>query len=245
LRGQDAVIEAFNPSAVPNQRNIAEAAVAADVKHILTPDFSTDTFNPHVGELLIYDGKKKAQDELETVVKESEGKLSWTAIIVGAWYDWAIDTGAFWINKNDRTIMRFGTGDQKYTISKLPHVADFVVHVLRNPEEFSNRPAYFASNTITTNQLIDIVKGIGEKEWKIIDIDFSDFLETGRQLWAKDTEMGVEKRNTTQAWALLGTIVLFNEENRYGADYEEKLEPGWDQGLDALARDLRALLTKA
>ena len=50
-----------------------------------------------------------------------------------------------------KTIMHFGSGDQKYAVSRLSHVADFVVRVLRNTEKYRYGPAYFTSHTVTTN----------------------------------------------------------------------------------------------
>lgn len=240
--GQDALIEAFNPSAATYQDTIVRAAIAAGVKHILTPDFSSDTFNPHVDEVLIFEGKRRAQTELEAVIAQSAAQVSWTALIVGGWYDWGIKNGVFWIDKANKTIMRFGSGEQKYAISRLSHISDFVVHVLRNPEGFRNRPAYFATHTVTTNQLIALVEEVGGDGWKVTDVDVSSFVERGRKLWQQDTEDGVENRVASQAWAMLGTAAIFDESNRYGGDFGTKLEKGWDEGVDTLKEELRELL---
>jgi len=76
-------------------------------------------------------------------------------------------------------IMRFGSGNQKYAISRLQQVSDFAVNVLQYPEKYRNRPAYFASHTVTTNQLIDIVEEFGLWDWKVVDVDVSDSVKTG------------------------------------------------------------------
>lgn len=242
LQGQHALIEAFNPAAAIDQSAIVRAAIAAGVKHILTPDFSSDTFNPHVDELMIFEGKRKAQQELEGLVAQSNGAIFWTAIIVGAWYDWGIQNALFWVNSSEKTITRFGSGNQKYAISRLSHVSDFVVHVLQNSDNFRNTPAYFASHTITTNQLVDLVSEAAGEGWKVVDVDVTEFVGVGRQLWEKDTEAGITNRVATQAWAMLGTAGLFDERNRYGGDFGEKLEQGWDEGINTLKNNLKTLL---
>lgn len=84
--GQDAIVEAFNPSSLANHKLITDTAIACGVKHIITPDFSSDTFNPFAGELEIFAPKIEAQRYLEAKVAGTETK--WTAVIVGGFYDW-------------------------------------------------------------------------------------------------------------------------------------------------------------
>jgi saccharopine dehydrogenase-like NADP-dependent oxidoreductase len=84
--GQHAVVEAFNPNTAVYQEQIVQAALDAGVRHLVTPDFSCDTFNPYIDEVLIYEPKRMAQRVLERLV---EGKdLRWTAIITGGFFDW-------------------------------------------------------------------------------------------------------------------------------------------------------------
>lgn len=82
----DVVIEAFNPSAASLQPVVVDAALAAGIKHLITPDYACDTFNKDARDLRIYDVKIDAQQELEKRIKGSN--MKWTAIITGGWYDW-------------------------------------------------------------------------------------------------------------------------------------------------------------
>ncbi|TAQ90806.1 hypothetical protein B7494_g889 [Chlorociboria aeruginascens] len=242
FRGQDAVIEAFNPAAATSQQLIVQAALGAGVVHLITPDFSCDTFNPHMRELLIFEPKIQAQEELERIITESGGALTWTAVIVGPWFDWATDAGQFWIDKKNRNITRFGSGDQKYSMSRYLATGDATVAVLKNLEYYRNRPAYFASHTISTNRLIALVEELGFEGWGVVDVPIHDFLAKGRELWNRDTEMGLRYRMNTPAYTMLATVSLVDENNRYGADFGDKVEPGWDEGEEALREGLRKLL---
>jgi nucleoside-diphosphate-sugar epimerase len=243
LRGQDALIEAFNPAAATHQAAIVRAALKAGVSHLITPDFSTDTFGEHVNEVLIYEPKRKAQRELEEIVSQSNGKLSWTAVMAGAWYDWGIDVGKFWVNKDTKSIIRFGSGNQKYAISRVDYVGEMVVAVLKHPEKYKNRPAYFASHIVTTNQLIKIMSEISDdSEWKVENIPLEGFVENAMELWDRDSKNSVVDRLNTAAYAMLGTVAIFNEENRYNADFGDMLEAGWDEGMASLVMTLKKLL---
>jgi uncharacterized protein YbjT (DUF2867 family) len=63
--GQDAIVEAFNPTAARFQINVVRAAMQSGVKHIITPDFSGDTFHVNAPELKIFEPKIEAQRLLE------------------------------------------------------------------------------------------------------------------------------------------------------------------------------------
>ncbi|KAJ9133430.1 NAD-binding protein [Pleurostoma richardsiae] len=243
LRGQHAVVEAFNPAAGVHQHTIVQAAIAAGVSHLLTPDFSSDTFHANAKELLIFGPKIQAQQELESLVEASDGALSWTAIIVGPWYDWGIERGALWIDREHRTVTRFGSGDQRYSMSRLELCGEAAAAVLREPAKYRNRPAYFASSTVSTNELIEILEDIRTKEtWKVVDVPVANLLQTGRRLWEEEEASGISDKLNSKAYPLLGTAALFDEENRFGADFGHKLEPGWDQGKDKLKEHLKQLL---
>jgi hypothetical protein len=242
LQGQHAVVEAFNPAGAAHQETIVLAALAAGVSHLITPDFSSDTFNPHADELQIFEPKRQAQQKLEELVSGSNGTLAWTAVIVGGWFDWGIKTGKFWIDQKARTITRFGSGDQKYSMSRLALTGDAVVAVLNDPARFHNKPAYFASHTVSTNQLAAIIKESCGGGWKVIDIPLDGFVDKARVLWEQDTVKGVKDRINSPAYQMLGTAALFDEHNRYGANFGDKLEPGWDEGEDALRDNLKRLI---
>jgi len=63
-----------------------------------------------MNELLIFEPNISAQEELEALMKVSSGKMTWTVIIVRVWYDWGVENNVFWINKQNKTITRFGLG---------------------------------------------------------------------------------------------------------------------------------------
>ncbi|KAJ3535427.1 hypothetical protein NM208_g7138 [Fusarium decemcellulare] len=242
FEGQDALIEAFNPAAAAHQSLIVQAALEAGVKHIMTPDFSSDTFHPRAGEVLVFEPKIVAQRELERIVAASGDSLSWTAIVIGPWYDWGIEQGMLWINKSSRTITRFGSGNQKLSMSRFGLAAEATIAVLKDPQRFANRPAYFASHTLSTNQLIKYTQEVAPGNWTIDDASVEELRATGRKLWDEDTTNGVTNRLSSRAYPMLATAALFDEDNSYGADFGDKLEDGWDEGDAALKENLKRLL---
>lgn len=242
FQGQDVLVEAFNPAAAIHQKVIIEAALAAGIKHVITPDFSGDTFNPNIGEIYLFNTKIKAQKELEEAVAASGGKLSWTAIINGPWYDWLIERDYFWIKREARTITRYGDGNQKLSISKFSINGDAVVAVLKNPDGFRNRPAYFESHSVSMNELIAIVQDLDLRQWEIIDVPLDEHLAEARKLWNEDTAKGVTNRLGSKAYLMLSAVALLDQDNRYGGHFGDRAEPGWNEDEAALRDDLRRLL---
>jgi nucleoside-diphosphate-sugar epimerase len=243
LEGQDALVEAFNPASAIHQGPILEAALAAGVRHIITPDFSSDTFNPNVHETLLLENKLKAKKVLKVVVAAHPNTLSWTAIIVGPWYDWLIEKDYFWVNKHTKTITCVGSGDQKVSISRYEVCGEALVAVLQSPAKYRNRPAYFANHTVSTNELISIVKDhLGLEGWNTVHVPLDELSVQAHGLWDKDTADGVVNRLATKAYPLLATVAMMNEENRYEADFSHKLEAGWEQDIEVLVEKLRRIL---
>ncbi|RFU72738.1 hypothetical protein TARUN_9518 [Trichoderma arundinaceum] len=243
LKGQDAIVEAFNPAAAQHQSIIVQAALAAGVSRLITPDFSTDSFSPHSAEVLIFEPKHKAQKELEKLTSSPDCTLSWTAIVLGGWFDWGIETGFFWVDKKKRTITRFGSGNQKVSISRVGLAGETIVTVLQNPDKYRNRIAYFADHAVSTNELIDIIKEFSPAgEWSVVDIPLEEFKKEGFALWDEDTKKGVTTRLFSKAYTILGTAAVFDEENRYDGDFTHKQEPGFGRPIESLKEDLKKLL---
>lgn len=221
-----------------------QALIAAGVGHIVTPSFSEDTFNGNLGEIFNFDLKIQAQRELEKAVAASDNKLSWTSIILGPWYDWNIERGIFWVNPEKKIIVRYGSGDQKFSMSRVALTGESLVAVLKNPERYRNRPAYFASHSVTTNQLISIVKeDLGLEGWTVVDASLDDIKEEGKRLYHEDIKNGVVNRLRTKGYGLLCTVAILDPENRYGGYFGDKVEPGWNEGETALRENLKKLLT--
>jgi nucleoside-diphosphate-sugar epimerase len=228
------------------------AALAAGVRHLVTSEFGLNTFHPNAAELPVLAAKLAAQRALEAELQDAAaaGKsvLTWTAIFTGAWYDWALARGIFWIDPTARSITRAGSGDQRVSFTRVAVNGEAVVAVLREPERFANRPAYFASHTVSMNKLIEMVGEIddGGEKWKVVDVpDVEAIRKEGVRLWEKDRREGVDEMLHTLAFRNLAIAATFDEENRFGADFGEKVEAGWDEGSEKLKENLKRLIEEA
>lgn len=129
-------------------------------------------------------------------------------------------------------------------MSKLDMVGRATLAVLKTPENYLDRPAYFADYTISSNELLSLLNEshIDEQPWTANTTALDGWLSTATQLWEKDTADGVEDRLNSTAYRMLGTYGLFDERNRYGADFSDRVETGFGIGREEFAEVLRGLV---
>ena len=86
FEGQDAVISAVGATAFTEQKKFIDAAVHAGVKRFIPSEFSSNTLNEPVRQMLpLFNQKKEVLDYLKS--KESVG-LTWTGIATALLFDW-------------------------------------------------------------------------------------------------------------------------------------------------------------
>ena len=153
----------------------------------------------------------------------------------------AIPIGWFWIQPNTKTIYKYGSGNQRWSVSRVATAGMAVVEVLNNPEKYENRPVYVADHTVSTNEVIPMLKEI-DPEWQAQPMEIDNLMEQAKAMWDEDTKNGVTNRLATQAYALLGTAGLFDENNKYMADMSSKLEMGFERPSSEFKEELRELV---
>lgn len=144
-----------------------------------------------------------------------------------------------------RSVTRFGSGDQIISMSRIDSVGAAIVKILHSIPAFRNRPAYFADYSISTNELISFLReNFPEEPWRVKQVSIELLYEEGRRLWTPNPgiEYAAQKR---RARKMLGTHSTFEENNRYSANFENKLEPGCTKPKAQLEEDMKTLLLEA
>jgi hypothetical protein len=141
------------------QASIIDAAVAAGVKRFIPSEYGNDTFIPEVATLV-----PPAQGKQETIkylrTKESSG-LSWTAICVGAFFDWTFQRpGLLGWNLPTRKAVIFDGGNDEFEATNLEQIGRAIAAVLmpENPEDTKTKNIYVNSFTVTQNRILGILK---------------------------------------------------------------------------------------
>ncbi|KAK6209349.1 hypothetical protein LQW54_006336 [Pestalotiopsis sp. IQ-011] len=163
LRGQDAAVSTLASLALEKQILLVQAASKAGVQRFIPSEFGSNTVHPKTSQLPVFKDKVAVQDVLK---KEAEaGRLTYSLIINGGFFDWGLRIG--WIaNAKDRSIVLHDGGDRRFSTTTLATVGQAVAGVLRHPEETKNRAIYVQSASPTLKQLVEIGERATGGKWQ-------------------------------------------------------------------------------
>lgn len=166
LAGVDVVISAVAADAIGSQNPLIDAAVAAGVTRFIPAEYGLDSANKKAIQLPIITAKFATQEYLNAKVKETGGRISWTAVANGWFLDWVLKETDFLLDVKERSATLFNGGDVKFSTTLLKDIAQAVVGIIEKREETRDRIVYVHSAVITQKQLIGYTKEKDGREWK-------------------------------------------------------------------------------
>ncbi|KAK2003693.1 NmrA-like family protein [Colletotrichum falcatum] len=165
FKNQDAVVSALTSSqsdALVLQKKLVDAAIAAGVKVFVPSEYGIDTADGTAPKYVPALG-----DKIEVVkyLKERQDKISWTAIVTGAIFDWGLDLPGFGgLNVAARTVTIFDGGDIPFDATNLGQVGKAIAKTLKRPDLTQNQHIYVNSFTVTQNKVLEALeKATGDK----------------------------------------------------------------------------------
>jgi hypothetical protein len=100
------------------------------------------------------------------------GKLSWTALNGGPFFDMWLMKGPAGFDVKNRQARIYGTGDNKLCWTPLPTMAFAAVQMLSRPLDVLNRPIYIAPiPNLSQNTILAKLKEVVPGEWEVIHVD--------------------------------------------------------------------------
>ncbi|EFX01462.1 hypothetical protein CMQ_6404 [Grosmannia clavigera kw1407] len=215
LQGQDAVVSTLGAAGSFKQMTLVDAAIKAGVQRFIPSEFGCNTGNPKVAGLPILGSKVEFRTALQKKIAETGGKLSYTGIINGPFFDWGMRIG--WLaslKPEGGSIGLWDGGDRVFSTTTLATVGRAVVGVLQHPEETKDRLVYVQDTALTLKQLSEKAqKALGAKGWQENSISVDAALAEGHELLQKpDANMGAV------AMCFINTAI-FGE--GYGAHYKQ------------------------
>jgi hypothetical protein len=228
--GQDVVVSLVGGSVLGDQEKFINAAIAAGVKRFVPSEFGSDTNGVRNREVVpIFDAKFGTVNYL----KGKEGEISWTAIITGPFFDWAMKVGFNGFNLADKSVTIFDGGNTKFSATNLHTIGVALIKALEKPEESKNQYIYLGGFNTTQNEILGLAEKITGAKWTVKHVVSKEHLANGR---AK-----VEKGDYTGILDLL-QVATFGEE-QIGLFDPAKL---WNEKLglpkDDLEKSIRAAL---
>lgn len=173
LGGQDAVICTLGIGTDASvQNHLIDAAVAAKVKRFIPDEFSFDTQNPLVRQLLVFRKKLDVENHLEERVRKSG--LTYTYIINSALFDWGLQHN-FILDMSQYKPTIYNSGEELFSTTTTTTVAKAVVGVLTHYDETKNRAVYVQDAVISQNKILAIAKKyMPDKTWELVYINLAE-----------------------------------------------------------------------
>lgn len=159
FRNQDVVVSTIATLSTYQQASIIDAAVSAGVKRFIPSEYGVDTSLPQIADFLPPALPK--QNTVEYLRSKESSGLSWTAIIVGAFFDWSFQyPGLMGWDLAGRKAIVFDGGDVEYEATNVAQIARAVVATL-SPVQFEatmNTYIYVNSFTVTQNRILGVLQ---------------------------------------------------------------------------------------
>lgn len=179
VSGQDAVIAAFPVKDVNQHLRLAEAAFNAGVKRYIPADYgSCDASQPQPQKHLpLYRDKNAVQQKCAQLAASApEGPFTWTAIVCGHFFDWAVRHNHIGMDLATRTALIFDDGARKASYSTMRQVARAIVAVLQKPDETANRFVHMQSFNVTQLEILAAFERATGASWHKQFVDSNAYL---------------------------------------------------------------------
>ncbi|RAH67847.1 aromatic alcohol reductase [Aspergillus aculeatinus CBS 121060] len=151
FQDQDAVISVVGRGGYAAQQNLVDAALAAGVKRFIPAEFGNNSADERVRALApMLEGKKAKVDYL----RAREDQMSWTTVITGAFFDYALKIGFLGFNLQTHEATIYDDGVTPGSVSTLSQIGRALVAILRHAELTKNQYVYVESFTVTQNEVL-------------------------------------------------------------------------------------------
>jgi len=164
FQGQDAVVSAVAMQTVPDQTRYIDVAIESGVRHFIPSEYGMDSSHPKAREFLPPLGHKQ---DVVAYLRKHESRISWSAVIVGAFFDWSFTFPPFmgWDVRNRKATIYNG-GDIEFEATNLKKIGDTVAAILAPEHLEKTTNQYVYVNSVTTTQkevLAALEKHTGDK----------------------------------------------------------------------------------
>lgn len=197
LKGQDALVLAFAGSSTTQSKTLIDAAINAGVKHIIPADFgSCDSSDPRSLELVpLFKEKKKVRDYLISHEGQGKGKMSWTSIVTGHFFDYGLMTGLLGIDVKGKKARVFDGGKKEWSATTLHTIGESVRSTLELGDNIGtkNKLVYVQGVRTSQDALIGILEKLTGEKFNVEYIDSEEFIKEHKpKLYKSDGTLNQE-----------------------------------------------------
>ncbi|KAJ4982608.1 isoflavone reductase [Stagonosporopsis vannaccii] len=215
FKGQDAVIIINAGYPFTTQLLFIDAAIRMGVKRFIPNEFGPNSLNKELvkHQDVLLPSRLAVVDYLKYKEGAGDGKLSWTSVICGGFFDWWLYTGYLGFDLKNRSAELVDGGSSVATFTTLPALGEAVVKILDHAVETRNQYVFTSSFEISTQDLLSVIEKVDGKKWKVQNITSEEVLADGRKRMNNGDFEGYMQLTRGAAFGKLG--LGLNNESKY------------------------------
>lgn len=168
-----------------------DAAIEADVQRFIPSEYGSDTHHEKVAHIGFFKPKVDIREYLEK--KAAEGKITWTTIINGPFFDWGVSfflpsaflfilltnavgltTSFLGFNIAEKKATIYDGGLIPFSTTTVADIASAVAAVLSHPDETKNRSIRVNSAVVKPNDILAIYEKLTGSKWEVEEKDTAE-----------------------------------------------------------------------
>lgn len=180
MTGQDVVISMVNGLAASGQNILVDAAIAAGVKRFFPSEFGPPSQDPKFrsmnSEVL---GPKAA---LVDYIKTKESQISWTSIVTGSFFDWALLNGFFGFDIASQTANLIDDGTSVGSGSTLSYIAQAVLACFKHADETKNQYVVIGEVHVSQREVLETFEKLQGAKWIVKNQTSEELIANGKKM---------------------------------------------------------------
>ncbi|KAF3939601.1 hypothetical protein ABW19_dt0202126 [Dactylella cylindrospora] len=214
--GFDAIVSNIAIAAALDQLRFIDAAIEAGVKRFYPTEYgmvSGSDPEPIVSEWwgrIGFKGKAETYKKLKEL--SDAGKIEYTIIATGSFFDWGLAAGFLGFNLKEKKATILGSGNQVTSFTNTDYIGKSVAWTLTHPEESRNRTLKIFSYKASQNQILAELERITATKWSVEKVALEDHIKAG--------EEGVKAGNARAGYYVMQGFI-YDENDRFGINYKQ------------------------
>jgi len=139
-----------------NTQTLTDAAIDAGIKRVILSEFGNDLYNAPGKNQKIFQAKHDAFAYVEG--KAKEGKITWTTVSNGAFFDWGLVHQFLGFDLKDKKATIFDGGANLFHTTTLASIGQSVVGVLSHASATENKPVRVHDFFVTQREILAILE---------------------------------------------------------------------------------------
>ncbi|KAF4771882.1 hypothetical protein N7455_008016 [Penicillium solitum] len=165
FKGKDVVISAVGATGFGEQKKFVDVAIRAGVKRFIPSEFSVNSQNDAVLQLLPLFGQKKELIEY-LKSKETDG-FTWTGIATSGLFDWGLANGFLEFDIASHTATIWDEGNKSFTLTNQKALGEALSSALVHPDDTRNQFLFIASVETTQKDILAALEEESGVKWTV------------------------------------------------------------------------------